>query len=99
MALVTVEGTYRDGKVELAEQPDGVEGARVIVTFLTSNGAERSVVDRDAATETASIPNEEREQAVQRVIEDMESGLNLGGGPYYTVREELYEERLKRFDR
>lgn len=99
MALVTVEGTYRDGKVELAEKPDGLEGARVIVTFLTSNGSERSVVDQDAATETASIPNAEREQAVQRVLEDMESGLNLGGGPYYTVREELYEERLQRFDR
>jgi hypothetical protein len=30
----TVEGIYRDGKVELLEAPDGMEGARVIVTFL-----------------------------------------------------------------
>lgn len=31
----TVEGTYRNGRVELSERPDGVpEEARVIVTFV-----------------------------------------------------------------
>lgn len=32
--LKTVEGIYRDGKVELLETPEDVEEARVIVTFL-----------------------------------------------------------------
>jgi hypothetical protein len=32
--LKSVEGIYRDGKVELLETPDGLEEARVIVTFL-----------------------------------------------------------------
>jgi hypothetical protein len=32
--LKTVEGIYRDGKVELLEKPDDADGARVIVTFL-----------------------------------------------------------------
>ncbi|MEW6299188.1 MAG: hypothetical protein AB1671_15855 [Thermodesulfobacteriota bacterium] len=32
--LFTVEGTYKDGKVELAETPAGVKHARVLVTFL-----------------------------------------------------------------
>jgi glucan biosynthesis protein len=32
--LLTVEGTYRNGKVELAEIPDDIEQADVIVTFL-----------------------------------------------------------------
>jgi hypothetical protein len=32
--LLTVEGTYKDGKVELAETPTGVKQARVLVTFL-----------------------------------------------------------------
>jgi hypothetical protein len=36
MILLTVEGTYKNGKVELAETPTGVEGARVLVTFLRS---------------------------------------------------------------
>jgi hypothetical protein len=29
----TVEGIYRDGKIELLETPDDVDEARVIVTF------------------------------------------------------------------
>jgi hypothetical protein len=33
--LTTVEGTYRDGKVELNEQPAVRDGSRVIVTFLS----------------------------------------------------------------
>jgi len=31
----TVEGIYRDGKVELLETPGDLEDARVLVTFLT----------------------------------------------------------------
>jgi hypothetical protein len=37
--MSSVEGVYRDGKVELAERPDELrEGTRVIVTFL-QNGS------------------------------------------------------------
>jgi hypothetical protein len=32
--LKTIEGIYRDGKIDLAESPEGVNGAKVIVTFL-----------------------------------------------------------------
>lgn len=32
--MLTVEGTYRDGAIELAEKPEGVKEARVLVTFL-----------------------------------------------------------------
>ena len=36
MSMVSVEGIYKDGRVELAERPTGVETpARVIVTFLS----------------------------------------------------------------
>jgi hypothetical protein len=31
---MTIEGIYRDGKVELLETPEDVDEARVIVTFL-----------------------------------------------------------------
>lgn len=34
MSLLTVEGTYKDGKISLVEPPAGVREARVIVTFL-----------------------------------------------------------------
>ncbi len=36
--LHSVEGIYRDGKVELLETPAAVKEARVIVTFLPANG-------------------------------------------------------------
>jgi hypothetical protein len=32
--LVTVEGTFKDGKVELSEKPQDVREAKVLVTFL-----------------------------------------------------------------
>jgi hypothetical protein len=32
--LLTVEGTYKDGKIKLIETPAGVHHARVLVTFL-----------------------------------------------------------------
>jgi hypothetical protein len=36
--LKSVEGVYRDGKIELLETPPTVREARVIVTFLPPNG-------------------------------------------------------------
>jgi len=35
--LKCVEGTYRDGRVELSERPEGVSEDRVIVTFLPTS--------------------------------------------------------------
>jgi hypothetical protein len=32
--MLTVEGTYRDGKVELTEKPAQISEAKVLVTFL-----------------------------------------------------------------
>ena len=47
MSLLTVEGVYKDGRVELAERPDHVvEATGVIVTFLTVSGVpEKPMVD------------------------------------------------------
>jgi len=36
--LPTVEGVFRDGKIELNETPAGLNRARVIVTFLPADG-------------------------------------------------------------
>ena len=52
--LRTVEGTYRNGEVQLRETPDGVQdGARVLVTFLTPMPVELAQygVDMAAAAE------------------------------------------------
>ena len=34
--MLTVEGTYKDGRIELAEKPDQITEAKVLVTFLES---------------------------------------------------------------
>lgn len=34
--MLTVEGTYKDGKVELAQRPAEISQSRVLVTFLES---------------------------------------------------------------
>ena len=48
----TVEGIYRDGRVELLETPTDVTGARVVVTFLTEGTVdlqERGIEETQAA--------------------------------------------------
>jgi hypothetical protein len=50
--MLTVEGTYKDGKVELAEKPAQVKQSRVLVTFLESTGVDlraRGVDEAQAA--------------------------------------------------
>lgn len=37
--LKSIEGTYRDGRVNLSETPEDLEEARVIVTFLSDTPA------------------------------------------------------------
>ena len=49
--LTTVEGIYKDGKVELTEAPKDVQVARVLVTFLYSG---RDMV-ADKAPETGQM--------------------------------------------
>ena len=86
MSLLTVEGIYKDGKVELAERPDRVyEAARVLVTFLPLG------LPRD---EHVTGENHDRETLRQQAFVRMKEGLRLGGPPY-PKREELYD----RFDR
>ena len=36
--ILTIEGTYKNGKVELAETPADVTQAKVLVTFLPQPG-------------------------------------------------------------
>lgn len=44
--LTTVEGVFKDGRVELREAPPGVEEARVIVTFLPESPRSVSEANR-----------------------------------------------------
>ena len=48
--LRTVEGVYKNGKIDVAEMPESVpEGTRVIVTFLESAGIDLRKIGIDEA--------------------------------------------------
>jgi hypothetical protein len=85
MGMLTVEGIYKDGKVELVEQPTGIgAAARVLVTFLSANEpSDQSKVTADAATAS-------REERRRCAFAQMEQGLHLGGSPY-PKRGEIYD--------
>jgi hypothetical protein len=54
----TIEGVFRNGKIELAETPLGVEEAKVIVTFLPDgavNMSEREIDEVQAASLRARL--------------------------------------------
>jgi len=73
--LTTVEGLYENGRVELAEQPLGVERAKVYVTF---------VVERPATPKSAPA------DALEEWLAFLREGLALGGPPY-PKRDGLYD--------
>jgi hypothetical protein len=76
-----IKGRCRNGVVELDERPEGIEEAEVLVTFS------------DLATAAQA---EDRERLRQEAFAQMEKGLQLGGGPYYEKREDLYAEPIER---
>lgn len=52
MMLKSVEGIYREGRIELTETPEGIDEARVIVTFLPAGKVdlrERGIDEAQAA--------------------------------------------------
>ncbi len=86
MPLLTVEGIYKDGAVELSERPNHIEEAtRVLVTFLPSASPSDMVM---------GDTSQDRETLRQQAFARMREGIHLGGPPYPN-REDLYD----RFDR
>ena len=85
MPWLTLEGTFRNGRVELSEPPTNVEGPiRVLVTFLASRSDESSVGPSQAL---------DREAWRRRAFAQMREGFHLGGPPY-PRREELHDRDL-----
>ena len=86
MPLLTVEGIYKDGKIELTERPTRVDDpARVLVTFLPPG---------DVPGKLPREQTQDHEKHRQQAFAQMKEGIHLGGPPY-PRREELYD----RFDR
>lgn len=72
--LTTVEGIYREGRVELTEKPQGVEEAKVLVTFLPDNTAgtdreslrQRAFARMEAGLPLGGAPYPRREELYDR---------------------------------
>jgi hypothetical protein len=80
VGLLTVEGTYRDGKVVLDDRPSfAQDDARVLVTFAPASE------DGEAA----------RRQALERLLDRFRHGVPLGGPPYPS-REEIHDRVAER---
>jgi hypothetical protein len=82
--LLSVEGKYEDGRIELVEAPPGVRKSRVVVTFL------EPPVDSE-------FPLTHRREAGDRLLARLEAGIDFGGARFN--RGELYAERLDRIAR
>jgi len=87
MALLTLEGVYENGKIELKERPTDVKKARVLVMFLPD----------ESVGETEMREATRRREAGERLLETMQAGINFGGEAFN--REEIYEERIKELER
>src|SRR4051812_30203117 len=72
-----IEGTYRDGKVELDELPKDVGSARVYELFVPQQTQPEQ-------------PDERRQHAMNDFLKHMKTGYALGGPPYPT-RDEIYD--------
>jgi hypothetical protein len=78
MALLTLGGLYRDGKLELSERPESVEAsARVLVRGLPAGAP---------IPETAPGADVDRETLRDRAFVRMGGGLHLGGAPLSLAR-------------
>lgn len=90
MTLLTIEGVYQDGKIELDTPPAGIgDGTRVLVTFLSPELAR----ERD---DQAREREQARLAAGERLMARLREGIPFGGPPY-PKREEL-DDRFQRPD-
>ena len=111
MEFITVEGIYKDGRIELKQVPHLAVDSRVIVTFIydpndtLSKGQRPDVgakhgMQRQSESdgiETGVLGADGRDTAIQRMLSRMEHGIDFGGEKFN--REDIYEERLNELDR
>jgi len=68
MTLLTLEGIYEDGAIQLTEQPQGVKRSRVVVTFLPEMVPNSEI----------------REVLRRRFLARLEHGVDFGSEPLPT---------------
>jgi hypothetical protein len=105
MDLIIIEGMYENGKVELAENPQGVELAQVRVIFLTQAQTEQTkpVRTRGAAkvrSATAPLAANRYPQTLREEYETLiHKKLRRAMTPEEAVRLEAVRVEINRLDR
>ncbi|GEM_PF-1377509 len=95
MALLALEGVYRNGMVELPEYPREMEGAKVFVTFVMT--AEMAEAEKERKRQAGEdLIKSLREAARDRFFARMDAGINFGGEKF--DRNEIYEDRMNELD-
>ena len=94
MALLALEGFYRNGKVELSEAQENMEGAKVTVIFPASIEADTEIARRKQYDQ--QLFEQMRDAARERLFARMEAGINFGGEKF--DRNEIYEDRLNELE-
>jgi len=100
MALTTIEGVYENGKVKLAERPEGIERAKVMVTFLpeatiSPTRQERKSKAKDVSDTTLPAANDRypqtlREEYKALIQQKLRRSLTAeGAARLETVRNEI----------
>lgn len=104
-AMETIEGIYRNGRVELSKQPRNADNTRVVVTFtqVPATPFDTSVAPAAASAITPGVSHPlpagpERDVAVEELLAEMEAGIDFGGAPSLG-REEIYNERADELER
>lgn len=82
--LQAIEGIYRNGKIELLEEPTASEGMRVIVTFLDSPA-------EPVVTSDLSVNLEDRGIGVEQAA-DLRSRLKTFAEDWDSPAMDIYDE-------
>jgi hypothetical protein len=70
--LTTVEGVFRDGRIELRETPENIREARVIVTFLAEERPSAPSAELGGEPhKEAPAAEEERVQALRALVDSL----------------------------
>ncbi len=82
--LQAIEGIYRNGKIELLEEPTAAEGMRVIVTFLDSPA-------EPVVTSDLSVDLEDRGVGIEQPS-DLRSRLQTFAEDWDSPEMDVYDE-------
>jgi hypothetical protein len=104
--MKTVEGIYRDGRIELNQRPSAADNTRVLVTFTGEPAPSTGTVpppptslhSHPAGVSQPLPDGPERDAAIEQLLAEMDAGIDFGGAPYPT-REEIYNERADELER